>query len=313
MRVIYFGTPEFAANVLTFLLDHAVDVVAVLTKPDRPKGRSRTPLPTPVKVIAENHKIPVFQPEVVSDPYFASTLEAFNADLFVVVAYGEIIKQHLLDMPKKGCINLHASLLPKYRGAAPIQRAIIQGESHTGVTIIHMAKKMDAGDIIQIVEVPIAINDSFLVVENALCVVGSQAVLDVIHAFESGRVNRVPQDHSLATFASKIELEDCEVIWSLPALTLHNLVRGVTPEPGAWCYVWIRGQKKRLKILETRLVEAGGQPADLLCYGKHELVVACGNGALNIKLLQLEGKKQMTAEELMRGIPQADISFGTSS
>src|ERR1700722_12681047 len=157
MKVIFFGTPPFAAHVLEYLLSQCIHVAAVVTKPDRPKGRSRVPLPTPVKLIAQQQipPIPVYQPELVSDPEFADVLIPYQADLFVVVAYGEIIKQHLLDMPKLGCINLHASLLPKYRGAAPIQRCILEGETETGVTIMHMVKKMDAGDIIKTVKIPI--------------------------------------------------------------------------------------------------------------------------------------------------------------
>lgn len=144
MKVVFFGTPLFAAQVLQYLLDQQVQIVAVITKPDKPKGRSSHLVPTPVKEVAIAHHIPYYQPELVSAPEFADVLQAYQADLFVVVAYGEIIKQHLLDMPKRGCINLHASLLPKYRGAAPIQRSLINGEQETGVTIMHMAKKMDA-------------------------------------------------------------------------------------------------------------------------------------------------------------------------
>src|ERR1700722_14416890 len=167
MKVIFFGTPPFAAHVLEYLLSQCIHVAAVVTKPDRPKGRSRVPLPTPVKLIAQQQipPIPVYQPELVSDPEFADVLIPYQADLFVVVAYGEIIKQHLLDMPKLGCINLHASLLPKYRGAAPIQHSIIHGDTITGVTIMHMVKKMDAGDMIETVTVPIGPNASFPEIE----------------------------------------------------------------------------------------------------------------------------------------------------
>jgi methionyl-tRNA formyltransferase len=311
MRIVFFGTPEFAAKVLSFLLENGVEVAAVITKPDRPKGRSGAPVPTPVKAAVQQLRpdIPVFQPEIVSDPAFSPTIEAFKADLFVVVAYGEIIKQHLLDMPRLGCINLHASLLPKYRGAAPIQRSIINGEPVTGVTIMHMVKKMDAGDIIKMVEVPIGPNDSFPEIEQRLCDAGSQALLDVIREFASGVIRRIPQDHAQATLAPKIELEDCELKWSLPAGVLHNLVRGVVPDPGAWCYVTVRGQKKRLKIYSTNVVEGTGPFGSILSYGKDGLVVACGQGALHILHVQLEGKKAMSADELLRGIPRDQLVF----
>jgi len=308
LRIIFFGTPAFAADVLAFLLDNGIDIVAVITKPDRPKGRSGAPIPTPVKAMAEKKipLIPLFQPPMVSDPDFAKTLLPFRADLFVVVAYGEIIKQHLLDMPKLGCINLHASLLPKYRGAAPIQHSILEGDAKTGVTIMHMSKKMDAGDIIKMVEVPINPNDTFPEVEQALRKQGSQALLEVIQNFSNpGNVVRIPQEHSLATYASKIELEDCELDWNKPAIKLHHLIRAVTPEPGAWCYVTIRGQKKRLKIYSARVVwDRSGPAGEILMYGKEEFIVACGEHSLSLLEVQLEGKKMMPANELIRGIPR---------
>ena len=310
MNVIFFGTPVFAANVLAFLLENNVNVAAVITKPDRPKGRSGDPVPTPVKLIAQARQIPVFQPALVSAPEFADVIASFKADLFVVVAYGEIIKQHLLDMPTKGCINLHASLLPKYRGAAPIQRSIMDGEEKTGATIMHMVRKMDAGDIIKVVEIPIESQANFIEIERNLCTAGSHALLEVVRDFESGSVQSIPQDHSKATLAPKIELEDCEICWSLTAQQIHNLVRGVMPDPGAWCYVKIRGQKKRLRVNKAEVIVVEAEtPGNILRYGKEGLVVACGQNALRIIELQLEGKKAMSAEELMRGIPAANVSF----
>ena len=179
MKVVFFGTPDFAAKTLDFLLHHNVSVAAVITKPDKPLGRSGRPIPTPVKqvALAQTPPIPLFQPEIVSALEFAPTLEAFHADLFVVVAYGEIIKQHLLDMPRLGCINVHASILPKYRGAAPIQHSIINGETETGVTIMHMVKKMDAGDIIQICRVPIHEDTTAGELEEALCDIWVEGII----------------------------------------------------------------------------------------------------------------------------------------
>jgi methionyl-tRNA formyltransferase len=312
MKIVYFGTPTFAAEVLQFLIDHHIQIEAVITKPDKPKGRSGDLVPTPVKIIAEAQKppIPVYQPELVSDPAFAETLKAYQADLFVVVAYGEIIKQHILDMPSKGCINVHASLLPKYRGAAPIQRSIINGETETGVTIMYMVRKMDAGDIIKMVKVPIGLQTTYGELEKLLCQEGSKALLEVIHQFQHGTVQRTEQDHLQATLAPKIELEDCEVDWNHPAKTIHDLVRGVYPHPGAWCYVSIRGQKKRLKLITTTFNDdLEGPPATILVAGKEGLVIACGKGSLQILQLQIEGKKVMTAEELIRGISKDHLSF----
>jgi len=312
MKVIYFGTPDIAANVLEFLLANGVNVAAVVTKPDRPKGRSLTPIATAVKVKALNHQppIPVYQPELVSAIEFAPILEKYDADLFVVVAYGEIMKQYLLDMPKLGSINLHASLLPKYRGAAPIQRSIIDGEALSGVTIMHMAKKMDAGDIIKIATVKIEPNMTAGELTDELCTVGSKALLDVIHDFEKGIINRIPQDHSQATFAPKIELEDCELKWDLSAQELHNLTRGVNPEPGSFCYVTVKGEKKRLKIRATRVeADMSGIPGQILLAEKEGIVVACKIQALRIIDLQLEGKKAMSIGDFLRGISAEELNF----
>lgn len=314
MKVIFFGTPQFAANVLSHLLAHGVDIQAVVTKPDRPVGRSSTPVPTPVKITALNQSppLPVFQPTIVSEPHFAPTLEAFQADLFVVVAYGEIIKQHLLDMPKVACINLHASLLPKYRGAAPIQHSIIQGETETGLTVIHMAKKMDAGDMISTVAVPIGPNTTYGELEELLCSKGSQLLLETIKDFERHSTQRTPQDHSQATFASKIELEDCQVHWNRPAHEIHNLIRGVTPHPGAWCFVKVRGEPKRLKILSSRLASPDNktaEPGTILNTSESGITIACSTGAIILRTIQLEGKKALPAEEFIRGIAAENLTF----
>lgn len=310
MKIVFFGTPEFSASILTYLLEHGVDVVAVITKPDRPKGRSATPVPTPVKQVAQAHNIPFFQPPLVSAPEFANTLPPFKADLFVVVAYGEIIKQHLLDMPRLGCINVHPSLLPKYRGAAPIQHTIINGETKTGVTIMHLIKKMDAGEIIKTAETPIDPNETFPTLEATLCKMGSELLLEVIHQFEKGITTSTPQDDSKATYAHKIELEDCEIHWDRPAQTIHNLIRAVTPHPGAWCYAQVRGEKKRLKIFASRLVsDHSGQPGQILEYGPEGLIVACGSEALKLLELQLEGKQAHSADDFMHGLPKEKFSL----
>jgi len=313
MKVIFFGTPLFAAKVLKYLLQHHIEIVAVITKPDRPQGRSGTPIATPVKVVAEsqNPPLPVYQPEIVSDLNFAPILESYQADLFVVVAYGEIIKQHLLDMPKKGCINLHASLLPLYRGAAPIQRSIINGEKETGITIMHMAKKMDAGDIIAMAKVPIGPDITAGELEEALCEQGSKLLLEAIFDFEKGTNRRTPQDHSLATLAPKIELEDCFIDWKQPAQSIHNLVRGANPEPGAWTWVYVKGQKKRLRIAKTKLEESSSQdlPGKIRASDKNGLLISCGTGTVRLIEVQLEGKKAMLAADFARGFSLENLQF----
>lgn len=315
MRVVFFGTPEFSADVLNYLLLHQVQVVAVISKPDRPKGRSGVPMATPVKLVAQQAGLPLYQPELVSDPSLADTLKAYEADLFVVVAYGEIIKQHLLDMPHKACLNLHTSLLPKYRGAAPIQRAIIYGEKESGVTIMHMVKKMDAGDIIYQVKVPIASEMTFGELEEKLCKEGKKALLQVIHQFaNTGNLPQTPQDITQVTLAPKIELEDCQISWSLPAQQIHDLVRGVNPYPGAWCWVRVKAEVKRLKISRTRVLDLAGSPGAILNKQttKGNLIVATGDKALELLEVQLEGKKKMSSEELMRGLSRDEFFFEES-
>lgn len=305
MKLIFFGTPDFAAHVLSYLLAHGLKFEAVVTKPDRPKGRSLALLPTPVKQVAVAQNIPLYQPEKASDLKFAELLASYKADLFVVVAYGEILKSHILALPKKGCINLHASLLPKYRGASPIQRSLIEGEKETGVTIMYMAEKMDAGDILEVAKVPIGPNMTFPELEHTLCQEGAKALLNVIVRLQHSQLKGIKQDPTLATLAPKIELEDCEIDWQKPAQSIHNLVRGVTPHPGAFAFVFIKGKKLRLKVNRTRCIEElQGKPGGLLAYGKKGLVVACGQGALELLEVQLEGKKAMPAKELMLGIAQ---------
>lgn len=306
MKVVFFGTPQFAASVLQFLIDNKIDIAAVVSKPDKPKGRTLQMQPTPVKVVAENHRIPLYQPELASSPEFAATLQKYDADLFVVVAYGEIIKQHLLEMPKLGCINLHASLLPAYRGAAPIHHCLINGEKESGVTIIHMVKKMDAGDMIEKATVPISEEMNYEQLQNRLCEVGKHLFLQVIHDFAKGVIKRMPQDHEKATFAPRVELEDCEIHFDKPAAVLHNLIRGTCPNPGAWCQVVAKGEKKRLKVYGSQVDARQGKPGQVIAYGK-ELVIGCGEKSLKLLDVQLEGKKRMSAEELMRGVP--DLQF----
>ena len=306
MKIVYFGTPPFSAQVLDYLIAHGVNIAAVVTKPDKPKGRSGDPVPTAVKaLIKEKHPhIPLYQPALISAPGESDVLLQHHADLFVVVAYGEIIKQHLLDMPRVACINVHTSLLPKYRGAAPIQQAIINGERESGITIMYMVKKMDAGDTIKTINIPITPDITFGEYEQLLCRAGCEALLEVIKDMERGGVERIPQDHEQATLAPKIELEHCQIDWSAPAMAVHNLVRGVNPYPGAWSFVLVKGERKRLKVWKTRLQEEmHGTPGTILKGAKGELLVACGEGAVQILELQLEGKKPMSAEELLRGIP----------
>ena len=316
LKAVFFGTPAFAAEILKFLLENKVNIAAVVTKPDKPRGRSGSLSPTPVKEVALLNDLPLFQPEIVSDPEFAPTLEQFQADLFIVVAYGEILKQPLLDKPKKACINLHASLLPKYRGAAPIQHSLLAGDLETGVTVMHMVKKMDAGDMIHRVKVEIPTDMTYGELENELCKAGKVALLKVLEDFELGIDLRIPQDPSQATMAPKIELENCEINWQRSSKDLHNLIRGVNPQPGAWCTAKVKDRLLRLKVYKSAVEECNeeykkGEPAEILHWGKGGILVACGQGVLRLLEVQLEGKKLLSAEDFARGLPQEFFQFKT--
>lgn len=310
MRIVFFGTPRFSAEVLKHLIDQKIDVAAVISKPDKPKGRSQVLQPTPVKLVAEQFAIPLFQPEKVSAEEFAETLRFFKADLFVVAAYGEILKAHVLEIPKIACINLHTSLLPKYRGAAPIQAAIIHGEQESGITIIHMVKKMDAGNMIAQKKVPIGPEMTYGELENALIAIGSETLLQVIKEFEQTGQNipGIPQDESLVTFAPKIELEDCRIDWNISAQKLHDLIRGVNPEPGAFCMVQVHEQPKRLKLFSSRVHSDVQLPIkNHLFDPTKRFLVGTVDGSLELLEVQLEGKKRMSAGDFFRGTPS--LSF----
>lgn len=295
LKIVFFGTPEFASRCLQYLLDHGVEVAAVVTQPDRPKGRSSQLAPSAVKEIAAG-RLPVLQPEKASEPEFLQELVRLQADLFVVVAFGQILPQKLLDIPRLGAINVHTSLLPKYRGAAPMQRALMNGEKETGVAIQKIVQKLDAGDIIALAKVPIPIDMTHGELEARLLEVTQPLLLQVIQQYETGDIQLEPQNHSDATYAAKISSEEGEIDWNLPAQKIHNLIRALSPKPGAW--VWTN-QGKRLKILRSSLAQGTGTPGVIL---NSQGVVACGEGAIQLLEVQPEGKKPMKVSEWLRGL-----------
>lgn len=304
LRVVFLGTPQFAADVLEYLVQNKISIVGVISRPDKPVGRSSQPVPVPVKQIALRYGLPLYQPEKVSDPAFQSVLDSFQADLFVVVAYGEILRQAVLDTPKMGCINLHPSLLPKYRGAAPIQQAIIHGETTTGVSIMYLVKKMDAGDVIAQIEQPLPIDMTYGELEAVLGKAGSQLLLNVIQRFEVDAPIGTPQDEAQVTFAHKIELEECELDPKKSAVALHNLVRGVNPEPGAWLRVEIGGQEKRLKVFKTVAhPELFVEPGLIAIGPQKKVLMGCSEGVLELKEVQLEGKRRVSGQDFLNGLP----------
>lgn len=298
-KVVYFGTPQFAASILEFLVQNHVSIVGIVTQPDRPKGRSLVLEPTPVKKIATQFcpQIPLFHPEKASDEAFLQILEELNAELYVVVAYGQILTQKLLSIPSKGCINVHASLLPKYRGAAPMQRCLMAGERETGVSVQKMVKQLDAGDVIAEVKIPIPIEMNLGELESSLCELSKALLLKVIRDYEHQIPDSKPQDHTLATYASKIDPLEGEIKWSESADKLHNLIRAFSPRPGAWTKI---DSSKKMKILRSEIVsDAQGNPGTIL---SREGIVACGCGALKILEVQPEGKKVMRWDEWFRGV-----------
>lgn len=311
MRVVFFGTPPFAAQILARLLEEGVNIVGVVTKPDKPVGRSAKPVPCAVKVLAQEKLpgVPLYQPEKVSTPESIELIKLLKPDLFVVVAYGEILKKALLDVPKLGSYNVHASLLPKYRGAAPIQRCLMDGVKEAGISIITLALKMDAGDIVGIakMEVPLQMNAGEL--EEGLCKLGGEAILEVLAKIEKGTLVRIKQDESQVTFAHKVELEDAEIHWDVPSFEVHNRIRAFNPRPGAWCNITFKGEKKRLKIHRTEPVEGVHQQPGIYQIGKGELLVYCGTGALRLIELQLEGRKALPVKEFLQGVAPGDLVF----
>ena len=308
MEIIFFVISSFAAQILFYLVQNQVNVIAVVTRPDRPTGRLLKSSFPPVKQTAIQLSLPIFQPEKASSLEFVAQLEDLQADLFIVVAYGEIVKKEVLDLPSLGCINIHASLLPKYRGAAPMQRSLINAEKETGISIIEMTLKMDAGDIIAIQKIPVPFEMTHGELEKELCILAQEMILQVIEQFKNHSVKRVPQDHSQMSLAPKISAQEEEIDWNLNSTLLHNLIRALSPSPGAFCMLEVRNQKKRLKILRAFPEELLSleKPGSFIKLGK-EIGVVCGQGVLRLLEVQLEGKRAMSASDCFNGLQNPKI------
>jgi methionyl-tRNA formyltransferase len=297
MRVLYMGTPASSATCLRRLAREAWPIVGVVTQPDRPKGRSRALQPPPVKAAALELGLTVFQPEKASAPEFLGTVRALGPDLTVVFAYGEILSEAFLAVPCLSTVNLHLSLLPKYRGAAPVQWAIADGAASTGATVIHLVKKMDAGDIILQRPEPIRTDDTGESLEARLCESGAELLVEVLRRLERGAAPRSPQDDAEATFAPKLTKEHGLVDWTLPAEAIERRVRAFIPWPVAHTGLPDGGL---LRILEARVVEGVGAPGRVT-RGRRALVVGTGRGLLDLVRVQPEGKRPMTAVEFLAG------------
>lgn len=306
LRTVFLGTPEFAVPSLLALLDEA-DILAVVTQPDRPKGRGRQVSPPRVASVAHERGLRILQPARLKDPQVLQALADLRPDVLVTVAYGKIIPRELLDLPPRGCINVHPSLLPKYRGASPIQAAIAAGEVETGVTIMYQSEALDAGDIILQRAVPIEPGDTATTLESILAHVGAETLVEALRLIARGQAPRQPQDPSQATYASKLTKEHGRIDWSRPARVLANFIRAMDPWPSA--YTWHRG--RLLKIWKGIPLDAAALPASaeyetlpstVVQIRRGEgFVVAAGEGAVLVQEVQPEGRRRMTADEYVRG------------
>ena len=294
MNVVFMGTPDFAVPSLENIAKvHFVQ--AVFTQPDKPVGRKMILTPPDVKVCAEKLGIPVYQPVKLKDSDSYDIIKELNPDVIVVVAYGQILPENILNIPKYGCINVHGSLLPKYRGAAPIQWSVLNGDKVTGVTTMYMEKGLDTGDILETKEYKIGINDTAGEVFDTLAEMGGKLILDTLEKAEKGELHPIKQDDSKSSYAKMLDKSMCNIDFSKTNLQVHNQVRGLSP----WPVASTKLNGKVLKIFETRLAEGKGKPGEIL--NTNPLTIACGEGAVVVNTVQLQGKKKMDSKAFLQG------------
>uniref|UniRef100_C6E0A7 Methionyl-tRNA formyltransferase n=1 Tax=Geobacter sp. (strain M21) TaxID=443144 RepID=C6E0A7_GEOSM len=297
MRIVFMGTPEFACPTLRTLIERGEKVVAVVTQPDRPKGRGQQTLPPPVKVVAEEHGIPVLQPVKVRLPESIEEIRGLNPDLIVVIAFGQILPKALLDIPRYGCINVHASLLPRYRGAAPLNWCIINGETETGVTTMMMDVGLDTGDMLLKRSTPIGADEDTQSLHDRMSQLGAELLAETLDRLARGELVPEKQDDALTCYAPMMKKEDGVIDWSRDAQAIKNQVRGMTPWPGAYSFL----DDKLLKVFRVQTASGSGAPGEILSLGRDGIEVACGTGSLVISELQLEGKKRLPAGDFLAG------------
>ena len=309
MKILFMGTPDFALPTLRELCLAGHEIVGVVTQPDKPKGRGHHLTPPPIKVFAIEKNIPVYQPLTLRGEEFEQTLKSLDPEMIVVVAYGKILPQNVLDYPKYGCVNVHGSLLPEYRGAAPMQRAIIDGKTVTGITTMLMAAGLDTGDMLLKCEVEIGENDNFEDIHDRLSEAGAKLLVETVEKLEKGEITPEKQDDSKATYAAKIEKSDCLLDFSLDAKTLHDLIRGLSPIPLSFTHT---PDGKLLKVVESRIFDAEKTvktlPGTVLSVGE-DIKVVCGKGILSLLTVVPEGKGRMSAADFVRGrkIAEGDL------
>ena len=297
MKIIFMGTPDFAAASLEALIDSRHEIQAVVTQPDKPKGRKGELTPSPVKVIAKREGIKVYQPLKVRDEDFVETLRAYNPDVMVVVAFGQIIPLSILKMPKFGCVNIHGSLLPKYRGAAPIQWAVLDGEKETGITTILMDEGIDTGDILLKKTIKIDTDETSGSLFDKLMALGAETILETLDELEKGSLTPTKQGESPTAYAKMLTKAMGLIDFTRSAKELDCFVRGMDPWPSA--YTLLAG--KTLKLWKVRAVEGGGKAGSVIDIDKESFTIACGEGAIEVLEVQLEGKKRMSAGDFLKG------------
>jgi len=299
LRIAFMGTPRFALPSLQLLLDRAEHIVAVITQPDRPAGRGQHIVPPPVKECALRHGLAVLQPLNVRDADFIAQVKKLAPDLIVVVAFGQILPRTLLDIPRYGCVNVHASLLPFYRGAAPINWVLINGETETGVTIMLLDEGMDTGDILLQEKLSIAPTDTVATLHDRLAHSGALLLGKALDQLVSTGWSPKPQDHAHATYAPLLKKEDGVILWHKSAREIYNQIRGMNPWPG--CFTYLQGKLLKVFAAEIGESEAQGTPGTIVEVSQSGITVATGSGMLVLKEIQLEGKKRMPAEEFIKG------------
>ncbi|MDQ0337555.1 methionyl-tRNA formyltransferase [Caldalkalibacillus uzonensis] len=301
MRIVFMGTPDFAVPSLSMLIEEGYDVAGVVTQPDRPKGRKRVLTPPPVKQVTIRHHLPVLQPKTMKESGVLQQLREWAPDLIVTAAFGQLLPTEVLQLPPMGCINVHASLLPKYRGGAPIHRAIMNGEVETGVTIMYMVEKLDAGDILTQVRVPIQDDDDVGTLHDKLSVAGAELLEQTLPRLEKGELIPIPQNEAEATFAPVIKREDERIDWSRPQQVVYNHIRGLRPFPVA--FTTLNGQPLKVwKAVKTNDVKPDMAPGTIYRLAEKGIGVVCGDGGgLCLTEIQPSGKKRMTAADFLRG------------
>ncbi len=301
MRIVFMGTPSFAVPSLQALVEKGHDLAAVVTQPDRPKGRGKKEAPPPVKELARSYKLPVFQPLRIRDEDFIELLRGFAPEVIAVVAFGRILPPDILSIPRYGCVNVHASLLPSYRGAAPIHWAVINGEKETGVTTMYIDEGLDTGDMILQQAVQIDDQDNVGIVHDRLAVLGARLLVETIDLIAHGKAPRIRQPDS-ASYAPLLKAEDELIVWDRPARDINNHIRGMNPWPGARTSLF----GKVLKIWGAVVKDVGettGQPGQVLYSGREGITVCTGAGRINITELQLQGAKRLSVDDFLRGKP----------